>query len=166
MPVMPAATPAPPGGRKPPNRRLRLWLAMGAGILALLCLGGAGVFISLYDEATEIKRTAPDAVADSFLRAYLVNRDEKQTTLYTCASGAELTQLETYRTDILEREKKYSLSIQVTWEGLQVSTAGDRGTVDVDLTRSITDSEQKTDRWRLAVVDDDGWRVCGASKVL
>ena len=76
------------------NRRLRLFLALGAGIVALLCLGGVGVFISLYDEATEIRRTAPDAVVDGYLRAYLVNRNEDETKLYTCAAGGDFAAIQ------------------------------------------------------------------------
>ncbi|MDT5031284.1 MAG: hypothetical protein QOC94_1455, partial [Actinoplanes sp.] len=76
VPVAGGPAPTVVGG-KPRNRRLRLWLAMGLGIVVLLCLGGVGVAISLYDGATKIQRSEPDAVADSFLRAYLVNRDDK-----------------------------------------------------------------------------------------
>ena len=56
-----------PPGRKPRARRARLILAIVGGTMALLCLGGVGIFIAVYDKATEIKRTAPDAVVDNFL---------------------------------------------------------------------------------------------------
>jgi hypothetical protein len=138
---------------------------MGLGIVVLLCLGGVGVFVSLYDNATAIKRSEPDAVVDSFLRAYLVARDDKQVALYTCKSGGDFTQLAAYRADIVAREQKYSLTIQVTWGPLKVATSGDKGTVGVDLTRSIANSEQLTDPWQVAIVDEDGWRACGATKV-
>jgi hypothetical protein len=138
---------------------------MGLGIVALLCLGGVGIFASLYNSATAIKRTSPDAVADSFLRAYLVNRDDKEASLFECKTGADFAQLAAYRTDIVSRERQYTITIHVTWEGLKVATSGDKGTVDVDLTRSIVNSEQISDSWQLSVVDQDGWRVCGATKV-
>jgi hypothetical protein len=143
---------------------MRLFLAMGAGILALLCLGGVGVAISLYDEATKINRSAPDAVVDGYLRAYLVQRDDQETAFYTCKSGGDFGQIEAYRADIIAREAQFSTSIQVTWEDLTVSTNGSQGEVGVVLTRSISDSESLTDNWRFAIVDQDGWRVCGASK--
>src|SRR4051812_30462253 len=79
QPSDPPPSPAvpPPGPvplpEKPRNRRLRLFLAMGAGILALLCLGGVGVFISTSEEATKIQRAEPCTVVEQFLRAYLVN---------------------------------------------------------------------------------------------
>jgi hypothetical protein len=139
---------------------------MGAGVLALLCLGGVGVFVSLYDEATKIERTAPDAVVDSFLRAYLVNRDDQEASLFTCKSGLDLSNIAAFRTDLQSREGRFSISIQVVWEGLTVTTADSRGTVDVNLTQTLADdSEQVTNPWRFIVVDEDGWRVCGGSEV-
>ncbi|SDT75369.1 hypothetical protein [Actinoplanes derwentensis] len=155
--------PAPRRGRLQ-NRRVRLVLALGGGVLALLCLGGVGLFVSLYDKATEIKRTEPDAVVDSFIRAYLVDRDENQVALYACERGADFTEIAAFRTDLIEREAKYSVTIKVTSGRLSVSTAGDQGAVQVDLTRSIDDSEHLTDSWTFRVVDQDGWRVCGATK--
>lgn len=146
------------------SRRVRLFLALGGGILALLCLGGVGLFVSLYDRATEIKRTEPDVVVDGFLAAYLVERDDSRVALYACENGADFGEISAYRADILEREAKFSVSIRVSWEGLTVSTAGREGTVQVDLTRAITGSEQLTDSWTIHIVDHDGWRVCGATK--
>jgi hypothetical protein len=159
----PSAAPAPPA--KPRNRRLRLLLAMAAGIAALLCLGGVGVAIALYDEATQINREAPDAVVDGYLRAYLVQRDDAETAFYTCKSGGDFAEIQAYRMDIVDREARFSTSIRVTWEDLRVTTNGSRGEVEVDLTRSISDSESLTDKWRVILVDEDGWRVCGATKV-
>jgi hypothetical protein len=139
---------------------------MGAGIMALLCLGGVGVFISFYDEATKIERTAPDAVVDQFLRAYLVNKDDKEAALFTCKNGLDLSEIEAFRTDVQSRESRFSIGIEVVWEGLTVSTSGSRGTVAVDLTRSIADdSEEVTKPWQFSVVDEDGWRVCSATEI-
>ena len=168
QPPEPATGTAPPAptGRKPRNRRLRLILALVGGVATLLCLGGVGVAISLYDEATEIKRSAPDAVVDNFLRAYLVNRDEKEVLLYSCKTGGDFAQLAAFRSDIVDRENKNSIFIRVSWEGLRVATAGTNGTVDTDLTKSVGDNEQITSSWRFAVIDQDGWRVCGAVPVL
>ncbi|MEU4214469.1 hypothetical protein [Actinoplanes sp. NPDC026623] len=164
-PPQPGPVPARPQG-KPRNRRLRLLLALGTGIVALLCLGGIGVFVSSYDEATKIERSKPDTVVDQFLRAYLVNRDDHEAELFTCKNGLNLTRIEAFRTDLQSRESRFSASIQVVWEGLTVSTSGTRGTVDVDLTRTFADdSEQLTTPWQFSVVDEDGWRVCDAAEV-
>jgi hypothetical protein len=139
---------------------------MGAGIMALLCLGGVGVFISFYDEATKIERTAPDAVVDQFLRAYLVNKDDKEAALFTCKNGLDLSKLDAYRTDIQSREQRFSIGIRVDWTSLTVSSDAGKTTVSTDLRRRIADgSESTTDKWQFPMVDDDGWRVCGANQV-
>ena len=155
-----------PAEGKPRNRRLRLILAMAAGIVALLCLGGVGVFISFYDEATKIERAAPDAVVDQFLRAYLVNRDDQQAELFTCKNGLDLSAIDAFRTDIQSREQRFSIGIQVDWTSLTISSDGGKTTVSTDIRRTIADgSERTTDTWQFPMVDDNGWRVCGATRV-
>ncbi|GGL03363.1 hypothetical protein [Mangrovihabitans endophyticus] len=149
---------------------MRLILALGAGVLALLCMGGVGVIVSLYDEATEIKRTAPDAVADSFLRAYLVNRDDEEASLYTCKSGPDLSQVAALRQEMFTRERDYGVDVVIDWGGLVVSkTVGGRRTVSTDIFISgISDGVTKSRRsetWSLDLIDQNGWRVCGAHKV-
>jgi len=156
--------PLAPGKR--PSHRLRLWFALATGILALLCLGGVGVFVSIYDSATEIKRTSPDAVVDNFLGAYLVNRDDKEASLYECKAGGEFAAIEAYRADMLTREKNFSVGIRVSWTSLTVSTQGDRGTVSTNLVKTATDQSGRiSNSWQFHVVDQDGWRVCGATQI-
>jgi hypothetical protein len=143
---------------------------MGAGLLALLCLGGVGVFISFYDEATKIERTAPDAVVDQFLRAYLVNRDDTEAALFTCKSGLDLSAVSALRTELSEREKKFTVNVNVSWSTLTVSgTEEGRRTVTTDLviagSSGGTALSRRTETWSFTLVDDDGWRVCGAEKV-
>jgi hypothetical protein len=137
---------------------------MVLGFAALLCLGGIGVAVSLYDEATEIKRTAPDAVVDNFLRAYLVNRDDQRASLYQCETGGDFKEIAAYRSDIGAREEQFSVGIRVTWSSLTVETNGARGTVITDLIKTASDkSGRLSNSWRFDVVDHGGWRVCGAA---
>jgi hypothetical protein len=158
--------PAVPPGRKQRSRRGRLILAMVGGIMVLLCLGGVGVFVSVYDKATEIKRSAPDAVVDNFLRAFLVNRDDKEASLYQCKSGGDFTAITAFRSDIVNRESQYSIGIRASWTSLTVATDAGQTTVTTDIRRAISDgSERTSDTWRFAMVDQDGWRVCGAAQV-
>jgi hypothetical protein len=157
---------APEETGKPRNRRLRLWLAMGAGIMALLCLGGAGVIVSLYDNATKIVRTAPDAVVDNFLGSYLVNRNDDEAALYQCKTGGDFAEIASYRADIVNREKSFSVGVTVSWSSFTVSTSGDRGTVTTNLTKSASGgAERITKPWQFDVINKDGWRVCGASQI-
>ncbi|OJF13897.1 hypothetical protein BG844_12715 [Couchioplanes caeruleus subsp. caeruleus] len=142
---------------------------MAAGILSLICLGGVGVFISLYDEATQIKRTAPDAVVSSYLRAFLVNRDDGEAALFMCKTTSDLSGMTALRAEMVDRERVFDVTVSVNWGTLTVSGEGDRRDVSTELTiagsadgQSIS---QRTESWRFGVVDQDGWRVCGAAKV-
>lgn len=142
---------------------------MGAGILALLCLGGVGVFVSLYDEATKIERTAPDVVVSSFLRSYLVNRSDEEAALYTCKSGANLAAIASLRTELINREEKFDVKVRVNWGTLTVSGSGDdRRSVATNLTiAGVSEGQQiseRTETWVFGVLEEDGWRVCDATK--
>jgi hypothetical protein len=143
---------------------------MGAGILALLCLGGIGVFISFYDEATKIERSAPDAVVDQFLQAYMVERDDQGASLFTCKEGLDLSAISALRTELVEREKKFDVTVNVSWSTLTVSgTEEGRRVVSTDLviagSSGGTALSSRTETWSFALVDADGWRVCNAAKV-
>ncbi len=169
MPPEPGAS-TPPG--EPPkrrNRRLRLWLALGAGVLSLLCLGGAGIAVLLYDEETKVERAEPDQVTSSFLRAYLGNRNDEETALYTCSSGARLDQLAALRAEIINREKRFGSSVSVVWESLIVGpVSGNATSVSVDLviagSKNGAQTSSRTEPWSFELTDQNGWRVCGATK--
>jgi hypothetical protein len=139
-------------------------VALLGGIVVLLCLGGAGIVALLYNNATAIKRAAPDAVVDNFLRAYLVDRDDKEASLYECKSGGDFQKIAAFRSDIQSREKQYSISISASWTSLTVANQSGKTTVSTDIVRAISDgSERTSDPWQFRLVDQDGWRVCGAS---
>jgi hypothetical protein len=138
--------------------------------MALLCLGGAGVFVTLYDNATKIKRSAPDAVVDSFLRSYLVDRDDKEASLYECKSGGSFAEIAGLRTEMVSRETNFDVKVSASWGPLPVSGVDQsHKAVSASLTISGTSNgntvSRHTEQWTLTVVDEDGWRVCGATKV-
>jgi hypothetical protein len=140
-----------------------LVLALGAGILGLLCLGGVGVFVSVYEEATEVDRSTPDQVTSSFLRAYLVNRSDQDAELFRCPSGGDFAALKKFRDGIVSVERDHTVGIRVSWGSLTVATDGTRGTVTTELVRTATDSARLSESWQFGVVDQDGWRVCSAT---
>ena len=142
---------------------------MVAGIVALLCLGGVGVFISFYDEATKIERSAPDAVVDQFLRAYLVNRDDQEAELFTCKNGLDLTAVSALRTELIAREKEFNVTVSVSWSSLTVSgTEEGRRNVATDLLITGLSGgaavSKSSESWSFALVEDGGWRVCSTAK--
>lgn len=167
-PPTPAVTPPAPA-KKPRNRRMRLWLAVGAGVLTLLCLGGVGVAVLLYDEDTKIERAEPDAVVDNFLRSYLGNRDDQEAALNTCKSGAKLAEVEALRTEMADREKNFHVKVSVSWSSLTIADVDERQkSVGANLTiagsSNGSPTSRRTEKWSFGVIDEDGWRVCTATK--
>ncbi len=155
----------PAGGDRPPGRR-RLILVLVAGVMALLCLGGGGVVFLLYEQETRIDREEPDQVVSSYLRAYLVSRDDGRARLLTCDGQPASPEIAALRTDVESRERSFTMGVTFTWSSLDVQVSDGRGTVTTDLRRAVSDgSESIADRWSFQVADRDGWRVCGASKV-
>lgn len=167
----PGPPPAPaPGGPVPRGRRLRLILAVVGGVLALLCLGGVGIAFILYDDATKINRSEPDAVVDSYLRAYLVDRDDDQASLFSCDRPHGLAALTTLRNEAVRRETEFMVKVNVSWASLTVRDT-DQNVREVEVPLTIAGVAQgqvqsrRTESWRFELVDEDGWRVCAASKV-
>jgi hypothetical protein len=160
----------PGTGAPPPKRsRARLWVAVIGGIVALLCLGGAGVVALLYNDATKIDRAAPDQVTSSFLRAYLLDRDDKEASLYTCKQP-ELDNLAALRSDMVSREKNFGTTVSANWESLKVTDTPQNGkSAAVDLAISGSKNGQQvsshTESWTFGLVDQSGWRVCSATKL-
>ncbi|WP_229067767.1 hypothetical protein [Actinoplanes sp. DH11] len=152
------------------SRRARLFLALAGGIMGLLCLGGAGIFFILYDDATKVERTEPAAVVDNFLGAYFVDRNDEDANLYVCSSGRSLEAIEEFRRELVDRESATGGSVAVGWRDLVIDDPGDgskaaRVTLTVDgmvNNQPVSNSEHY---WELRLVDSDGWRVCGATKV-
>jgi hypothetical protein len=144
-------------------------LVLVAGIVGLLCLGGAGVVFVLYEQQTRVDRGSPDAAVDNYLRAALVQRDDAQAALYTC-DHPSLGAVRALRDEIVRREADFGVKVAVTWGALAVKgEASAQRTVDVDLTiAGIADGQtrsRRTESWSFEVVDQGGWRVCGAARV-
>lgn len=159
---------APPPGRGGASRK-RLILVLVAGIVGLLCLGGASVFFVLYDQETRIDRQDPDQVVSSFLRATLVNEDPNAAKLLTCDSP-DLAQIEALQAEIKRRESDFDVTVAVSWGTLHRSKIGD---AEEQVTTELNISGQahgqtrsrRSEQWRFRAVDEDGWRVCGTTKV-
>jgi hypothetical protein len=145
-------------------------LTLTAGLVALLCLGGVGAFVTLYDDATKIDRSAPDVAVDNYLRAYLVNRDDTQAALFSCQSKEGLSPMSELREELVRRERDFDVKVNVTWSSLTVTEVGAaRREVNTGLTIAGSANGQprsrRTEGWAFDVVDEGGWRVCGATKV-
>ncbi|MEU1966960.1 hypothetical protein ABZ541_10645 [Micromonospora sediminicola] len=163
------APPAPAPLPVRPKRPLRTVLMVVAGVLALLCTGGAVVGFVLYDRATAPDRSAPDVVVDNYLRAFLVDRNDTRAQEFACASEADLDAVRALRAEVEQREANFDVVVRVSWGPLSTFKRG----VDEDVSTTLTISSSangqsrssRREDWRFRVVDRNGWRVCGAEKV-
>jgi hypothetical protein len=147
---------------------LRLVLAVVGGLLTLLCLGGVGIFISLYDDATKIDRGSPEVVASEYLSALLVRRDAAQAQLLVC-EGAQLTGAQDLLDEIVRREQALGTGFSINIENIVVDRTSDTSAqVEAGVRRSAQIDgirQSVVDVVRLAVEDREGWRVCAATRV-
>ncbi|SCE89128.1 hypothetical protein GA0070607_2880 [Micromonospora coriariae] len=162
LPPAPAA-PAP----QRPRRRARTVLTVVAGVLALLCLGAVATAYVLYGRASTPDRSAPDVVVDNYLRAFLVDRNDARADAFTCKAGGQLEPLRLLRSDLIEREERFDVTISVSWGSLAVQKQGEIAAVQVTLIISaFVDGINQSDRqsWQFDTRHDDGWRVCGGTR--
>lgn len=158
-----------PGGPVPRVRRLRLALSVLGGMIALLCVGGAGVVYVAYDTVTQPDRSAPDVVVDNYLRAFLVERDDVKAAMFACADSTELAPLLILRADLLAREQEFGAHFNISWGSLQAKGEGDFADVRLRLKISTSiDGFEQSDlqEWRFELAKSDSWRVCAASKTV
>lgn len=151
----------------PPGRRLRLSLAIVGGMVLLLCMGGIGMAYALYDNATAPDRSAPDVAVDNYLRALFIERDDIAANLYVCQKP-DLRAIADFRDSIRSQEELLGTSITVSWGALLVHEEdGQESEVVTAVRRSATidgAGQSTADDWRFLVVNENGWRVCGARR--
>ncbi|WP_431882801.1 hypothetical protein [Micromonospora gifhornensis] len=159
----PTVAPAP----QRPRRRVRTVLALVAGVLAAMCLGGGVVGYLVYDRATTPDRSSPVVVVDSYLRAFLVDQNDVRATLFACEGSADLDQLRLLRSDLQAREERFETTMLVSWEELQAAVNGNSAEVRVDLVFAAhVDGVRQTDRqsWSFGLQLSDDWRICSAGR--
>lgn len=119
-----------------------------------------------YRDATEPDRSSPDITVSNYLRALLIERNDVRAGLYTCSNESSLAAIRAFRTDIEERERQHSIRIVVSWGAMSFDESSGRATVTTEISRTISDGTEKDlQDWRFDLVDEDGWRVCGAVRI-
>ncbi len=154
----PSETPAEDGPPVPSARGRRRWLlllAAGVGLVAVLGVGG----LLVYSKIIEPDRSTPGVVADQFLENALLKRDSARAAPFVCASFDVAT--------FIAGLPVLDAQVGVSWGDFVVRESGDQATVDATIRYTVmangpvpTDLEP----WRLTLVRDNGWRVCGVTR--
>ncbi|MFJ5545289.1 hypothetical protein [Micromonospora chalcea] len=161
------APPAPAPAPVRPKRSLRTVIGVVAGVLALLCAGGAVAGFVLYDRVTAPDRSAPDVVVDNYLRAFLVDRNDTRAEEFDCAGRADADALRALRDDLVAREQRFNTKISVSWGPLAVQQSGKSAVVEVELIISASVegiSQRDRQRWQFETRREEGWGVCSAQR--
>lgn len=145
------------------------WRRIGlvAGIVVLA--GGitaAGWGLLAYHQVTKIDRSNPKVVTDEYLRAALVRKDKPGADLYACDDQSGLAPIKSLRDDLDQREKTFDVTIVVSWGAY--SGSGNELATDLTITalKNGTEESSSIERWTFTLQNSDGWRVCGADKVI
>jgi hypothetical protein len=144
-------------------RPLRLALTVIAGVIVLLCMGGVGIGVTLYDEATTLQHDDPEIVVSNYLRA-VFDGDDVNANALECDDDSGLAPFRAFQADVLEREQRFGVDIDVTWGPLTVIPEGDQRIVSTEITRFIINAESSVQPWSFTVVEQGGWKVCGARR--
>jgi hypothetical protein len=144
------------------------WRRIAVVVAAVVVAAGIGVgswALIGYNELTRIDRSEPEVVTDEFLRAALVRKDAAGTDLYVCSDQSGIEPIKALRRDLDRRERDFGVVIEATWGAYD--REGDSLTTEVTITaRKNNAVESKNDeRWRFTLVNDGGWRVCGAERI-
>ncbi|HEY0700536.1 MAG TPA: hypothetical protein VGD43_22365 [Micromonospora sp.] len=138
-------------------------------MLALLCVGGAGIAFVLYDKATKPDRSAPEVVVRNYLQALLIDRSHVRAEDYTCSEPGQLREIENFAKDVVDRERVLGVSIIVSIERIVVhSENGSSASVGVSVRRSATVDgvpQSLVDSWNFDLRNEGGWRVCVALRI-
>lgn len=164
--------PGPLGHPPTPRRRpWRLILAAVGGLLLLVCTAGAVTAYVAYDRFTAPDRSTPIVVVDSYLQAFLVERDDVKAKLFRCEDKSDVGEISGLRSEVERREREFDVYVRVTWGALERMKRGQGESVQTTLViagYATADSQSRSsrqERWEFDVLDQDGWRVCGSRKI-
>ena len=167
-PLVPS-TPPPGVRRERTGSRWPLWVAIGVGVVSLLCVSGLGIGYHYYDKATKPNRSAPDVVVDNYLRGFLINRSDSEAAQYTCSDQSGLAAFQDFRNDFVKREASLGGAVSFGWGPLAMTPpAGSRSdvsvTITVDTSGGRTLPGESIHNWTFNTTDKSGWQVCGATE--
>jgi len=154
----------PPGTRdeedpavaEPPRRKRSVLLVVATLLVSLVVVGGAVGFV-VYDQATEIDRSTPAVAVRQFLQAGLVDRDVDRVAMFVCRQWSPSDALAAIASGAND-------SVRVTFGVTSVEESGDSAKATVRITSTLS-GHSDVATWRVTIVRQDGWRVCGVDRL-
>jgi hypothetical protein len=144
------------------TRRVLLFVLIG---LVTAGLGAGAVAFRAYDSATQIDRRYPEAVLGEFLDASLVRRDDAGARLYMC-SDEQFAQITALRLLMEKDEQEKGAHTQVVMGSITSENQGQILYSELQIRREAQGvATKELQRWKFTLVQDDGWRVCGAERL-
>ena len=137
---------------------------VAVGVAVLLGLGGVGVAVNLYDEATAIDRGEPDQAVSTYLEAFFTQRNDVRAASLECTGDVGLEPIRAYRAEVDRLQQGFAIQIGVSWGPIGVESSGSDRQVTMLLTRTAR-AQRVTQTWQFDVVDEGGWKVCGAQRI-
>jgi hypothetical protein len=145
-----------------PRRTVRKVLLVVLGIAVLGAIGTAGAAFVAYDKATELDRSYPEVVVRDYVDALFIRQDDVRAHLYTCKDSGELTEIVRFRDELAKGESEGQPSQVII--GPRILDEA-RATVRTELQIRMTSNgvtQKELQVWVFSMVEQDGWRVCGA----
>jgi hypothetical protein len=150
-----------------PRRTVRKVMLGVLGIAVLSIFGTAGVAFIIYDKATEIDRTYPRVVVRNYVESLVVRHDETAARLYTCTKPEALLEFQLFSDELQSSGDASGIASTVVIGSLSEESAGSVVLVELQTRRSADGVVSKEIQyWRFSLVEEDGWRVCGAARFL
>jgi hypothetical protein len=137
-------------------------LTVGAIVAAAAGAIAGGSLLLTYHEATKIDRTNPEVVLIRYLDATFERKDPATAGLYTCSKPEGLAPINAMQADLTKREKDFAVTISVTNGAMTRTQNVITTTLTMEAFKDGGRNARWTESWRFRMVNEEGWRVCGA----
>jgi hypothetical protein len=145
--------------------KLKRTVLIVAAVAAVGGMSAGAVALRAYHEATKIDRSHPESVVGEYVDAFLVQRDDRRTDLFTCSSP-DLAAMASLRMQLIQEEQDRGVRTQIVLGVSQMMDEGRQVTTQLQLSQGTgVDVRTRVQSWRFTLADEDGWRVCGAEQI-
>jgi len=140
-------------------------LTIGAIAAVAGGVGAGGALLLTYHEATKLDRSNPEVVLIRYLDATFERKDPATASLYTCSDPKGLASINSLREELDRREKSFGVSILVTSSRMTLTNDIIQTDLHVVANKNGAVESESREPWRFKMVDENGWRVCGAERL-